>query len=534
MARWRSKVLSLLMATPVMGALSGCREERPPLLAEARLEHLLAVELDAELLACEARRTEVLSRPAVAGAPTLEDQRLALLGRARGEPVIWTRAPKPTPDADLGSFALASRQRFEHERPGGRVVGLRDRHRADPRTLRSLLLREGYFIADHPEDAFQLTQQVTLTDLFDEQRIVLERGSDQATLERTVAGRSTKYVYSDGPRRGRAAEVLFGDRLGLAPAELHGPLHRDVLGLAEEVGFDRISIEHHTERELDVRLRFGEQWVRAVVSAEGPRMSLECIAEPPSARAAVARFVAETAWRRRALRRMRDVVQEQLDEALTFDRPRGEETADRDGQLRPAWLGAYLAGRSAYTVDDEVYLVHGADGRPTPPQVCVDFVLDTFERGSGNWFRPRGDRPGRTPGSLDFDSFGIENRRAVLAFGEFASGTPSLFSFSLVEDSDRIPFARREQFFDALPRHDLQPGDIVAIRGLKRDDRVHQHAILIESVDPLTGFPHLLADQMKKPRRRTWEAIMAEAPKRSLYYKVRPTRAVLEQLDPER
>ena len=67
---------------------------------------------------------------------------------------------------------------------------------------------------------------------------------------------------------------------------------------------------------------------------------------------------------------------------------------------------------------------------------------------------------------------------------------------------------------------------------MKADGHIHQHAILVEWADPITGFPSGLADQMKRPRRRTWEGIMAEAPLRSLYYRARPRDAVLEKLDP--
>jgi len=54
----------------------------------------------------------------------------------------------------------------------------------------------------------------------------------------------------------------------------------------------------------------------------------------------------------------------------------------------------------------------------------------------------------------------------------------------------------------------------------------------VERTDPLTGFPYGLADQMKRPRRRTWEGIMAEAPARSLLYRVRPLPSVVAKLDP--
>jgi hypothetical protein len=132
-------------------------------------------------------------------------------------------------------------------------------------------------------------------------------------------------------------------------------------------------------------------------------------------------------------------------------------------------------------------------------------------------------------GSLDFDSFGIKNRRGVLGFEQFAQSRPDLFESMRLPDPERVQFGERSRFFAYLVSHadDYRPGDVVAIQGRKRDGLIHQHAILIERTDPVTGFPYGLADQMKRPRRRTWEGIMAEAPLRSLLYRVRPTDKIL-------
>lgn len=175
-----------------------------------------------------------------------------------------------------------------------------------------------------------------------------------------------------------------------------------------------------------------------------------------------------------------------------------------------------------------------SDGRPHPPQVCVDFVLDSWERASGAWFTPRGEKPQRIKGKLDISAYDPENRRGVLGFGKFAEENPELFELRKFEGQERIPFAKRDDFFAFLQAHvhELRAGDVLAIQGIKRDNRVHQHAILLEEVDPLTGFPSGLADQMKAPRRRTWEGIMAEAPKRSLLYRARPKDVIFEKLGP--
>jgi hypothetical protein len=230
---------------------------------------------------------------------------------------------------------------------------------------------------------------------------------------------------------------------------------------------------------------------------------------------------------------MRAAVSAHVDDALPFDRPREETGPDKDGTLRPYWMSAYLSGRQAFEVDEKTYQVFLPDGRPHPPMVCVDFVLETWERASGSWFAPRGEKPRKIAGRLDVSSWEAENRRGVLGFGKFAEENPDLFEFRKFEGKERIPFAKRDEFFAFLMAHasELRAGDVLAIHGLKRDERVHQHAILLEELDPLTGFPAGLADQMKNPRRRTWEGIMAEAPKRSLLFRARPKHVIVSKMD---
>jgi hypothetical protein len=481
--------------------------------------------------ACSARWASIEAAPELPGAKTLDADRLAFIGRARGAMTLFVRDPEVS---SLDAAAQAEVARFSKEAPGLRVARLIGRHKRDKALLRAIFLREGYVLADRPEDAYELEAHLKLTDLFDEPKLVLERGEATFELE-LVTGREPRYVIASGPNKGETAVVMFGDRVRAASEPASVALHRDVVALSQRDGLDRLEIVRRTESALLVRARYGSSWVREVLSSRGAALSVECIAEPAPARAAVSAFRADTAWRRRAHAAMREAISALVDDSLPFDRPRSETGPDKDGSLRPSWSTAYLSGRTAFEVDGEMYPVYREDGRAWPPSVCVDFVLDSYERASGSWYAPLGKHPGRSKGRLDLSSFGIENRRGVIGFFQFAESRPDLFTVRKLAGKERIPFADRSAFFAYLRDHgdEIEPGDILAIQGLKRDDRVHQHAILVEVVDPLTGLAAGLADHMKHPRRRSWEGIMAEAPKRSLLYHARPLDPIVRPLDPE-
>jgi hypothetical protein len=489
---------------------------------------------DPALTACLARAAAVEALPDEPGAPAFDAHRPEFLGRARGEPMVFLREPRPLPDAQLSSALLASRRAFERGHPGGRVVELKRRHKGAPASLRALALPEGYAYAPDPLDALAIVTELSLADLFAEPEIHLQRGAETRRLARTTKQREVSYRYVDGPLAGRAADLLFGDRVAVDAADLAVPLHRDLRRLADVEGFDRARLRRRTGEALLADLRFGETWVPAVLEAHGAALEIGCLAVEPGARAALEQARRAGDARRRALLALHDVVAEELREALRFDRPEGEKTAEHDGELRPVWMSAYRQGRPSFEYLGTSYPVYDGDGHAWPPEVCVDFVLDSFERAAGTWFSGRGATPGRVRGRLDFDDTGIPNRHGVMAFGSFAASRPDLFESRRFTGAERVPFGERSRFFDFLAEHadEVRPGDVVAIHGMKRDGRIHQHAILVEWADPITGFPHGLADQMKRPRRRTWEGIMAEAPLRSLYYRVRPRDAVLEKLDP--
>jgi hypothetical protein len=514
---------------PLFGASSG---GAPATTAEAGALEGAGVK-DPEGEACKALARSIEAEPGLPGAPAFDAKRREILGRARGEPLVLVREPQAKADADLSPAALASRRAFEKGRPGSRVAELARKHRRDPRALRDLVLREGYVYSSDPHDALGLVTALSVPDLFDEPEAWLARGSWVSRLKREVRKKEVIYRVEEGPEAGRAADLLFGDRVALRREDLDAPLHRDLSSLAEDVGFDRARITHRTAGALVADLRFGGRWAKAVLEGSGAALHLSCLAEDAPVREEVRAILADGAPRRRALAKLHEVVTDQVRAGLRFDRPEGEPTADRDGQLRPHWATAYFQSRTSFDFEGTTLPVFDSKGNAWPPQVCVDFILDTFERMSGTWYSPQGAKPQRKKGKLDFNDIGIPNRRAVLAFADFAEDQPELFEVRRFKGEERIQFGERSRFFAYLEENadEVRMGDVVAIHGLKKDDRIHQHAILVERTDPITGFPYGLADQMKRPRRRTWEGIMAEAPKRSLLYRVRPTQALIEKMD---
>lgn len=503
---------------------------------------------DEEGDACRARAKQIAETPALPGAPGFEKNRVAILGRARGEPMVFTRAPSAVDPASLSEPARRDLETFAKGRPGGRIVSLVKKLAKDKPTLRTLLLREAYTYAEDPADALALAQEVKLADLFDEPEIFLQRGARTFKLTRVQEAKEVEYVLAENAAvpegadlafgRGRtkplaAMRLHFGDRVALTEAELAAPLHRDFVALADADGFERATLVHTTSAAILADLRHGDLTVRAVLDTDGAAVRLACLTGPPEERAAARAFRERTAPRRRALAAIRESITSLVTEGMRFDRPHDEKGPDRDGQLRPMWMTAYLQGRTAFSFEGQGYPVFDTLGRAWPPEVCVDFVLDSFERAGGTWFAPKGEKLGRTVGRFTWIP-DMRETRGVIGFGERADKHPELFEVRRFAGKERAPFSERARFFGFLAANaaSIQPGDVIAIHGMKRDDRIHQHAIFVERTDPLTGFPYGLADQMRRPRRRTWEGIMAEAPKRSLLYRVHPKDIVFQSIDP--
>ena len=458
-----------------------------------------------------------LTLPAV-DAPELRAQ---LLGRTKNVPVLFLSQPEVAKD---NPAADALRRELEAS-PGyatfDTVVG---KVRRTPELARAVFLRDGYLYTETPELA-SLYGALTLSLLFREPVLRIVRGAEELSARRLDDG---DYEYTSGDERGRRAKLLLFDRIAPAGVELTPARHVDLRALSRTLGFDELSLKRASSEQLLVDASYAGLQIPTLLRVEQGKLALGCeVLGPDRARVLLQR--SEAARRALTQARLVSVIKEQVDEALPFDEPKTED-GQQDGKLRPEWRSAYLNGSSSFEFNGDRYAVFDASGRPRPPQVCIDFVLDTFERAAGTWWEARGGRRQRVVGRLQFDDTAMENRRSVERFIEYAHAHGEAFDVYEPPPEARVPLRNRQQFFAALyrARAEFQRGDIVAILGPRDDEKLHYHSFLIVDADPLTGMPTELAANAGRPRIRSWEGEMQNAPRRSILARVRPRQLWLD------
>jgi len=475
---------------------------------------------------CTLRRRELMNRPALPGVPEIEASRAEILARAKSEAVVFLSAPEqPSTSEEVRQLR---RRLFDESYPWRAFADIMNRHRRSPKVLRQILLTEGYLYAEKPTVAALLANNVILSHLFDEASLSVIRGNRELTAEK----KGNEYYWVDGPEQGQVARLWLFDRaapkgVAFGPSRLVSA--REV---GEETGVFGIEIERLTEAAVVATLVYPNVRVPAVLAIKENALHVDCEAPLPAAERGKLQADRQFAKRHTAVvARLRQAIDEEVSEALPFDEPKTEE-GQQDGKLRQEWKSAYRKGLFSYEFNGDKYSVFSSKGVPRIPQVCVDFVVDSWERMSGaRWL---GLNEGRVHqvGRIDFDKLDIENRRSVDRLIDFARDRPEWFEVLEFPESARVTFQDRQRFFKRLfeLRADFQPGDVVAILGPRDDEKLHYHSFFIVAADPITGMPTQVAANAGRPRIRSWEAEMQNAPRRGILARIRPRLAWLEQV----
>jgi hypothetical protein len=515
-----------LVLSGLLLLVPGCGEGAEPVHEHTSPLPVPAFEASRTALDCADRVRAAFDAAAMPGVPALNAARLRLLATAKGEPVVFVRAPVRQLAAGSSAEAWAGRLDATHF-PWDVVHRLVPWFFAEPALGRAVVLREGYFYAETPELAFALTDQLAVHHLFREPRLWIQRGDRTLFALRTASGR---YVWESGFQAGKPVSLLLFDRIG---TESPGPaLTRDFRSLRHRMHFDRVRIRHVTENEIVADLRYGDQWVETLLRSDGTRLEFECETLDGDRRPARDAWRDRAARHARAIQSLRRAMIDQIDEAIPFDEPMTE-LGQQDGRLRPAWRRAYFTGETSYRFNVDRYPVFDAAGRPIPPQICLDFLTDTLERASGTWWGTLGAPRERLRGHLDFEQHGLVPR-SVERFAAFTERRSDWFETRVIPESERIPIGRLEQLLDWLLAHagDHQVGDMVFIHGWTPWDprEPHYHSFFIYESDPVTGFPLAIAGNAGRPSIRVWRTESARTPKRVFVRRIRPRLEWLETI----
>lgn len=526
---------ALFMALLAACVASGCKndesvEAEPASTSSPTSEETAAPtgkQVDPAWAACASRRDEAKKKEAVPGAADFEKNRLHM-SRVRGQSLLWRRVPGKRSER-------LQDVRDRNDAYDKLVVGVRGAIRKLKKrdARREHLLREGYLYDDDVGLALALVEQVSLPKLFEGESLFIQRGADIYELKfaKRTRFKKNRYVYVDGPWAGEKAEVLLGDRVAETREELEKqpPLHVDLQQLMSLGTFDRLEPERFSDELLVAKVRYGPGvWVPALFELDGAKGQLACEALTPELQEKKLAWEEETAIWRKAMTRVRGVVDEMVREELPFD----ADTNQSNGFLRKAWKRAYFKGWRKFNYEGELREVYTPRGHALAPQVCIDFLTDTWERASGNWYAPAevpedGGRlkahPKKTEGAIDFDKLDVGNRRSVAKFTEFTLEHPDLFDVWAIPKDKRLAFEEREAFFAYLQEQAdmFRPGDMITIHGYKDGGRPHYHSLIILETDPILGVPTLVAGNAVFAREQTLEGVMHISPGRSLRHRIR-------------
>lgn len=523
----------LILVAGVLG-LAGCQEERvpPPDRESSPAQRREAVALEPPPDPCALRILEIERDGKPSPTPIYDKHRAELLARARAAPVLFHHRPQaPEPLSKLAADLRASL--LEEEDPAAAILEVLRRTRGNYPLRREVFLSDRYLFAETPVLALRLSQVLRLEHLFAkaEGQLVIERGTETFAVTRSEGMYFLPPISDPDPKKKhhvRVASLLLFDRVRTVSEEFGPPLHLDLRPLQRKLGFSTARISSFGENVLVAELSTYGAKSRAVLNWEGTEVTLECETPGETPREDLAMARRNVLLDQELIDPVLQAAHEMIFRQLPFDEPKTEE-GQQDGLLRMHFKQAYRHYAHTYEFNGDSYYVFDGYGRPRLPQVCIDFITDAFDWGTGGHWPERGQKREYVRGALNFASMGMENARSVENLADFASQHPEWFDVLWLPEEERVKFRHRTKFFEHLTRHAdrYQRGDIVFIYGLRDDGKFHYHSFLIDEKDPVTGMPTVVLANAGPPQARSWEGEMQNAPARSIVARVRVRRDVL-------
>lgn len=485
---------------------------------------------------CGMEIERLLQLESLEGTPTLDEHRAEILARARSVPVVFHRAPKVPASASQKVRRLRQLLSSEED-PAHAILEVLRQTRGNYEERRAIFLTEGYLYADQVVLALRLSQVLRLDHLFADHEgdLVIERGNETIEVSRSEGRYFLPPIEEEEPlakrkHAPRLASLLLFDRVRLADQNFGERLHVELGTLQRTLGFSTALVERRTDQGMVVRLATYGVPSRAILEDRDGSARLACESVEPKNIPNLAQARRNFHLDQRLIDPIVAAAHEMIERRLPFDEPKTEE-GQQDGLLRIHFRKAYKSYQSTYEFNGDSYYVFDGYGRPRLPQVCIDFITDAFDWGTGGHWPVRGEKRLYQKGALNFSSLGIENPRSVENLAEYASETPELFDMLWLPKDAQIKFRHRTEFFDALLRDQdrYRRGDVIFIYGLKDDGKFHYHSFLIDEKDPVTGMPMVVLANAGPPQARSWEGEMQNAPQRSIVARLRVRRDVLER-----
>jgi hypothetical protein len=499
---------------------AGCDIGKPPQPLDAVISPPTAkkspgektISKEVQLPTCEERLATLSEKPRGEELGNYRKELPRTLLMVRVVPVLYFSLPKRNADPNAQTIWD---EIIDSNRKRGTIRKLLKRYAHDKPFLRRVFLSQGYLFSNKPGLAQALVRELELEQLFDSEQVYLYRGDGIIAVHR----HDKEYQNEDGTR----AKILLNDRMAQSREELVNPLHLDLWEIRHLTGAQRVIPKTVDENQARVTLVFPDGEQRDALGViHGEKTKILCIGgDQRTLKTTLAR--ADMFWERH--RKIVAIAIQATEERARFDEPTDEaEGVQEDGELRAEWQKAYFKRKRKFMFREVEYKIFDHRGNPIPPEVCVDFVFDVWERSSGTWYTPRSQYPKRTIGELDFRKFSGLYRRhipSILAFA-FESVTP--IERYDIPRKDWRSFRDHKHFATKLSEHmsAVREGDALIIHGLREEDgEEHYHAVLVLETDPSTGLPTMVADNQGRPRIGSLSNAMRAAPQRSIKHRLR-------------